>query len=71
MKLTISKEGALFVVDDKSRTGSQPVGRGKTMIEAIGSFFHNNQSQLDIEFEVEPSAERAEMTRRRRELAYR
>jgi hypothetical protein len=71
MKLTIAKEGSHFVVQDKSKSGSPPVGRGRTMLEALGSFFHANQRELHIEFEVDASAQPAEERRRRRELAKR
>jgi hypothetical protein len=71
MKLTISKEDDLFVVDDRSRPGSPAVGRGRTMKEAIGDYFHANQTDLKIEFEVHGTARPAEMRRRRRELGRR
>jgi len=68
MKLTISKEDGLFMVDDRTRPGSPPMGRGRTMKEAIGDFFHANQTELKIEFEVHGTARPAEMRRRSREL---
>jgi hypothetical protein len=71
MKLTISKHGRRFMVDDPTRTGSPVVGWGRTMLEAIGSYFHGNQDDLNIEFEVDESAQPAEMRRRRRELSKR
>jgi len=70
-RLRISTEGDQFMVDDPSLTGSPPVGRGKTMIEAIGSFVHNNQDRFGFVFDVDPSAEHAEEERRERELARR
>ena len=70
-RLRISMEGDQFMVDDPSLTGSPPVGRGKTMIEAIGSFVHNNQDRFGFIFDVDPSAEHAEEERRERELARR
>lgn len=48
--------------------GSPTVGRGRTMLEAIGSYFHNHQTELGIEFEVDSTALAAEMRRRSREL---
>ena len=69
--LTISKEDDHFLVDDLSKSGSPPVGRGRTMLEAIGSFFHNNQRDLGIEFIVDLSAKIAETARRNRELSKR
>jgi hypothetical protein len=71
MKLTISKEDALFIVDDPTRPGSPRVGWGRTIKEAIGDFFHGNQTALGIEFEVHGTAQAAEMRRRRRELSKR
>jgi len=68
MTLTISKEDNLFLVDDRSRPGSPPCGRGRTMKEAIGDFIHCNQTELKIEFEVHRTARAAEMRRRSREL---
>jgi hypothetical protein len=44
MRLKISKEDGLFVVDDFSRSGSPAVGRGRTMREAIGDYVHSNQT---------------------------
>jgi hypothetical protein len=71
MKLTIAKQGKSFVVDDLSRPGSPPVGRGRTMREAVGDYFHQNQTELNIEFEVDPSAQDAENRRRTYELSKR
>jgi len=71
MKLTISKVGRQYVVDDKSRPGSPAVGRGRTMSEAIGNYIHANQKAFGIEFEVDESAICAEMRRRHRELSKR
>jgi hypothetical protein len=69
MKLTISKEDVgNFLVDDKSKGGSPPVGRGRTMLEAIGSYFSNNQHNLNISFDVEGDAIKTEERRRQREL---
>lgn len=41
------------------------------MKEAIGDFFHNNQYELGFDFALDPSAYKAEIARRRRELAKR
>jgi hypothetical protein len=71
MKLTISKEDGQFLVDDRTRPGSPPVGRGRTIREAIGDYFHSNQRALNIEFEVHGTALAAEMRRRSRELSRR
>lgn len=71
MKLRISKEEDHFLVDDPTIPGSPPVGRGRTMLEAIGSYFHNNQNNLGLSFDVDESAWPAELARRNRELAKR
>ena len=73
LTLRISKEeGYLtFLVEDPTQTGTPPVGRGNTMMSAVGCFFHTNQSRLGISFEVAESAKPAEMRRRKRELARR
>lgn len=70
--LTISKEDdGKFLVDDRMQLGSPPVGRGHMMKEAIGDWLHHNRDRVGVDFEVAPSAEQAEMTRRKRELAKR
>lgn len=69
--LSISKQDGIFVVDDKSRPGSPPVGRGKSMEEAMGEWLRNNQTELGISFHVEESAVPDEAARRARELAER
>jgi len=71
MTLTISKAGSHFVVDNTSRSGSPAVGRGRTIKEAIGDYFHANQLQLGIAFDVDISARGAEQRRRSRELSKR
>lgn len=68
MRLRISKDDGKFMVNDESLPGSPYVGRGRTMMEAIGRFFHAHQTRLKIEFEVDDSAQSTEMRRRRREL---
>lgn len=68
MILHITKEYGKFVVDESDAPGSPPVGRGRTIMEAIGNYFHNNQSKLCISFVVEQQAVPAEMRRRNREL---
>jgi hypothetical protein len=71
MKLTIIKHDDSFEVDDKSAPGMPPVGRGRTMLEAIGSWLHNNQERMGIEFELEGSVVQTEERRRQRELSKR
>lgn len=70
-RLTISKPGKNFQVDDLSRTGSPACGRGRTMKEAIGDYFFNNREEYDFDFDVDETARPAEMRRRARELAKR
>lgn len=70
-KLTISKDGEVFLVEDKTIPGSPPVGRGETMMEAIGSWFHRNQNDIGLEFEVDDSAWADEQARRRHEISSR
>jgi len=66
--LKISKESGQFVVDDYRQPGTPAVGRGRTMMDAIGSYFHANQIRLGIIFAVDESARGAETRRRNREL---
>lgn len=71
MKLRIAKEGDIFVVDEPSVPGTPPVGRGRSITEAMGQWLRINHVRLGIDFEVDPSAAPAELGRRRRELARR
>lgn len=53
MKLTIEREeGEDFVVDDPNEPGSPYVGRGKTVAEAVGNWFINNQPKANVTFEL-------------------
>lgn len=45
------------------------MGRGASIMEAIGNWLHNNRTLVGVEFEVDPSAVPYEMERRRLELA--
>lgn len=71
IKLRISREGDHFLVDDPSLCGTPPVGRGQTMMEAIGEWVHYNRDRIGVDFVVDKSAESAERERRRRALAQR
>jgi hypothetical protein len=71
MTLKISKANGQFMVDDTSRPGSPAVGRGRTMKEAIGDYFHANQAEFGIAFDVDASAQNAELRRRNRETGRR
>jgi hypothetical protein len=72
MRLLISKEpDGRFLVEDRSLRGSPPVGRGRTILEAIGSWLHSNRALVGVAFDVDHTAKPAEERRRRRELAKR
>lgn len=67
-ELTISKEREVFIVDDVTVPGSPPVGRGRTVNEALGEYLRNNQDRLGIKLVVHDSAMPTEMRRRKRLL---
>lgn len=46
--LTVSYNNGTWEVDDKSRPGFPPVGRGSTLKEAIGDYVCNNIDSFDI-----------------------
>lgn len=71
MRVKISKAGKHFIVDPMDLPGSPAVGRGRTMMEALGSFFHHHQDRFEVEFVVDSTAQAAETNRRRRELKMR
>lgn len=71
MTLTVSKQGELFEVDDKDIPGSPPVGRGRTIKEAMGDFLWNNQRKFGVLFKFDKSAEPTYRRQRRREMAKR
>lgn len=71
VKLRISKAYGGFVVDEPLRPGAPPVGQGKTMEAALGSWLHNNRDRVGVEIEVAPTAQTAENARQKRELAKR
>lgn len=71
MILTISKQTGQYVVDDNSLPGSPAVGRGHTMLTALGDWLIHHQSDLGIAFELTPEAQPAEDARRRRAMASR
>lgn len=71
-RIVIDKEeDGRFVVDEPSRPGSPPVGRGRTMEEALGNWLITNQYGLDIVIDVTEAVEPTEQARRKRELAKR
>lgn len=66
-KLTVKKtadSSGTFEIDEPTRPGSPPVGRGATMIEAMGDYLLNNQRYLGVTFDVDESAQAAEDARR-------
>ena len=76
MKLHIADTGSKgkfrFVVDDLSSSGLPYVGRGRTVMEALGNFLHNNQRHLGItEITLDESSQKTELARRKRELSLR
>lgn len=72
LKISVESENpTVFLVDDPKRAGSPPVGRGATMLEAMGSWLHRNQSELGLSFEVDETAWPYELKRREEELAKR
>lgn len=70
MKILLKKDGNRFEVTD-NRLGAVPVGRGRTMYEALGSYLLNNQEFLDVYIDVDESVQATEDRRRQRELAKR
>ena len=71
MKIKILFHDGMYEVQPVPAVGACKVGRGRTMMAALGSYFHNMQRELNIEIEVDESAQHLEMARRRRELALR
>lgn len=66
-KLTVKKtadSSGTFEIDEPKRPGSPPVGRGATMIEAMGDYLLNNQRYLGVTFDLDESAQEAEDARR-------
>lgn len=70
MKIKISKYNQ-FEVDPVDLPGSPKIGRGRTMLEALGSFLICYQDALNLTIEVDETAKPAEKRRRRRELSKR
>ena len=71
MKLKLLKDKDYFTIDPVQLPGSPPVGKGQSMRAALGDFVHQYQKELGIEIEVDHSAWRSEIGRRRREVARR
>ncbi len=60
-----------FEVQPVPCIGSPYVGRGKTMMEALGQYLHLMQTEWDIFIDVDESAWPDELKRRKEELAKR
>jgi hypothetical protein len=72
--LTLSKPYPyyeIFQCDDPSAPGSPPVGRGDSLIEALGSWVHRNRDRLRLVINIDESAAKAEQERRQEELGTR
>jgi hypothetical protein len=64
VKIKISKSYGFIEVDPVDLPGSPPVGRGRTIPEALGDFLIHYQNQLGLQIEVDESAREAELARR-------
>jgi hypothetical protein len=72
MKIVIKSHGEGSIeVDPVELPGMPPVGRGKTIEEALGNFLIAYQKELGLEISVDASAKKAEKKRRRDALAHR
>ena len=71
MKVVIKAEGERFVVDPVDKSGSPAVGRGASMVEALGDFVICYQTELGLDIVVDESAQAAENQRRADALAQR
>ena len=60
----VSKDGSGFVADPIRRPGSPRVGRGNTLLEALGDFLIGYQTELGVVIEIAPTAQEAENERR-------
>lgn len=70
MKIVIYKNGDEFTADPDT-PGQPPVGRGKTMEEALGNFLRAYQRELGVHITVHSSAWDDELKRREEELSKR
>lgn len=71
LKVEIRKEGGGFVADPVQLPGSPNVGRGRTMMEAFGSFLQGHQERLGVEILIHPTAKASEQRRRQRAMRHR
>lgn len=72
MKIVIRKHNPKsFEADPVDRPGACAVGRGRSIVEALGNFLLAYQEELGITIEIDESAKKSELNRRARELAKR
>jgi hypothetical protein len=71
MKLMVRQQNGRFEVDPVNLTGSPKVGRGATLLEALGDFLILYQGELGLVLDVDASAQAAEQQRREQALAER
>lgn len=64
MKVNVSEQYGEFIADPVDKSGMPTVGRGKTLLEALGAFLITYQSQLGVVVEIEETAAQAEIKRR-------
>lgn len=69
--LVIDRDDGVFVVDMADRPGSPPVGRGRTLKEALGDWLLNNQRELGMVVDITEAVVPYENRRQARELASR
>lgn len=69
MKVKVSKRGNRFEADPVELPGSPPVGKGDSIMEALGDFLHQYRAELGVEIELDGSARDAEQERRDAALA--
>lgn len=68
MKIRIHKQESQFVVNPVDKSGSPACGKGRTIDAALADFLRIYQKELGLEIEVDLTAKRAELDRRRRGL---
>ncbi len=56
MKVVIKREGDGFCLDPVDLPGSPYVGRGETLVAAMGNFMSLYAKELGLKIEVEPEA---------------
>lgn len=71
MKILIRQRGDRFEADPVNLPGSPAVGKGATIVEALGDFLISYQQDLGLEIEVDETAKAAEQQRRSEALSQR